>query len=259
MTPPMERSPNTLVEAPREISTRCISWGAKRSQYTQPPKGSFSGMPSQITRVRLAPEPPTPRRDTPCVVGFATMLDVRRNSVKPGTSRRRSSRFTPGVSSMRVRFTVEISAGASVESVPVTVMLCFNGSIFRSGGGGAGCCVCCCRVCCCEKRGVIGTKDANVRIVHAPTRFGKTFRRRREYDLKHGVVIDSAQGFPVARKDQSKIFKNSVDIRFVRAAQLDILGSEDNARAAPRHGPGEVGAALDCALEPGGLIAFGVD
>ncbi len=41
--------------------------------------------------MRLAPEPETPRSVTPCVVGFATRDEERRNSVKPGVERSASS------------------------------------------------------------------------------------------------------------------------------------------------------------------------
>ena len=56
-----------------------------RSQYTQPPNGSFSGMPSCNTRTRPAPFAPSPRADGPCVVGLAIKLLLRRNKVNPGT------------------------------------------------------------------------------------------------------------------------------------------------------------------------------
>ena len=87
-----------LVAAPREISALPISPGTNCVQYTHPPKGSLAGMPSQRTSVRLAPEDPMPRREMPCVVGLATMLDDRRKRLNPGTSRNRSSRFVPGLS-----------------------------------------------------------------------------------------------------------------------------------------------------------------
>ena len=41
--------------------------------------------------MRLDPEPDTPRSVTPCVVGFATRDDERRNNVKPGVDRSASS------------------------------------------------------------------------------------------------------------------------------------------------------------------------
>src|ERR1041385_4462352 len=85
--PPIALSPKTLVDAPREISMRSISSGASRVQYTHPPNGEFTGMPSHSTSVRLAPDEPRPRSDTPCVVGFAARLDERRKRLKPGPMR----------------------------------------------------------------------------------------------------------------------------------------------------------------------------
>ena len=54
-------------------------------------EGSLSAQPSATTSVRLAPEPETPRSVTPCVVGFATRDDERRNRLKPGVFRSASS------------------------------------------------------------------------------------------------------------------------------------------------------------------------
>ena len=51
----------------------------------------MSAQPSATTSVRLAPEPDTPRSVTPCVVGFATRDDERRNRLKPGVLRSASS------------------------------------------------------------------------------------------------------------------------------------------------------------------------
>src|SRR3954468_6689386 len=48
-------------------------------------------MPSSRRRVRPAPLGPKFRRVTPCVVGFAVRLLLRRNRLKPGTSLRRTS------------------------------------------------------------------------------------------------------------------------------------------------------------------------
>ena len=60
----------------------------------QPPKGSLMGMPSTSTSARLAPLGPTPRSDTPCVVGCPTRLDDRRNKLNDGTWRSKSSSVT---------------------------------------------------------------------------------------------------------------------------------------------------------------------
>ncbi len=51
----------------------------------------FKGKPSLSTRARLAPLAPRPRRETPCAVGLAVRLVVRRNRLNPGTWRRMSS------------------------------------------------------------------------------------------------------------------------------------------------------------------------
>src|SRR3954470_7363246 len=60
-------------------------------QYTQPPKGSLTGMPSTRTRLRDTPEGPTPRKVTPCELGSAaTLLDLRK-SAKEGTDTSSSS------------------------------------------------------------------------------------------------------------------------------------------------------------------------
>ena len=48
-------------------------------------------MPSSNTSARLAPLAPTPRIDTPMVVGLEVLLPERRKRLKPGTWRRTSS------------------------------------------------------------------------------------------------------------------------------------------------------------------------
>src|SRR5690348_15374090 len=59
--------------------------GSIRLQYTHPPNGSFNGTPSYKTRARLAPLAPMPRNETPCEVGLAMRLPLRRKSEKPAT------------------------------------------------------------------------------------------------------------------------------------------------------------------------------
>src|SRR2546423_13276643 len=54
-------------------------------------------MPSFSTTARLAPDAPTPRRLTPCDVGFDVRLLVRRKSVKPGTCLSKSSSVSAAV------------------------------------------------------------------------------------------------------------------------------------------------------------------
>ena len=63
-----------------------------------------------------------PRRETPCVVGFATTLEVRRKSENPGTSRKRSSMFTPGVCARSCADTSDTLAGVWVTTFSTTVM-----------------------------------------------------------------------------------------------------------------------------------------
>jgi hypothetical protein len=72
---------------------------------------------------RLAPDAPTPRSETPCVVGFAVRLPARRKSVKPGTCRRRSSSVSAAVvsSSTDVSKTTLAGVSSSRASVRTTV------------------------------------------------------------------------------------------------------------------------------------------
>src|ERR1039458_8350048 len=150
MAPLIARSPKMLVAAPREISARPISTGTNCVQSTQPPKGSLAGMPSQRTRVRLAPEDPMPRSEIPCVVGLAARLDERRNRLNPGTSRSRSSRFVPGLCCRAVLSSVVTLAGGSAERAPARdvaepVVQVRSGTLLQGGaiqrghlGGGFG-------------------------------------------------------------------------------------------------------------------------
>ena len=67
-----------------------------RVQYTQPPNGSFCGMPSAMTSVRLTPLGPMPRSDTPCDVGCDDRLLARVNRLNVGICRSTSSATTAG-------------------------------------------------------------------------------------------------------------------------------------------------------------------
>src|SRR5579884_2778637 len=87
------------------------------------------GMLSQRTSVRLAPLEPVARKETPCVVGFATRLELRRNKLKPGIWRSRSSMFMPGMFSICSRSRTVMEAGVSADSVSFTVTV-----VFRGGG-----------------------------------------------------------------------------------------------------------------------------
>ncbi len=71
--------------APRTTVAAPMVAGGSAVQITQPPKGSFCGTPSSVTSARPAPEPATARSDSPCVVGFAPSVEVRRKSETPGT------------------------------------------------------------------------------------------------------------------------------------------------------------------------------
>src|SRR5439155_5350182 len=84
-----------------------------RVQYTQPPNGSLNGMPSSSTSVRLWPLGPIPRSDTPCVVGCATRLLVRRNRLKVGTWRSTSSATSAGDAAISRLLTTLTLAGVS--------------------------------------------------------------------------------------------------------------------------------------------------
>jgi len=97
-------------------------------------------MLSHSTNVRLAPVDPVARNETPCVVGFATTLDERRNRLKPGIWRKRSSSSAPGISCSCWAPTIVIAAGVSLERTVLTVTLVFRGvglDEFASGAAGA--------------------------------------------------------------------------------------------------------------------------
>ena len=126
--PLIARSPKTLVAAPRDSSTRSNSSGEMRVQYTQPPKGSLTGIPSQSTSDRLAPLDPRPRSDTPCVVDWPLRSMCAGTSVKPGMERSRSSMFTPGCSRTSVSSSTVMNAGASVSTFSTTVIVLLIGS-----------------------------------------------------------------------------------------------------------------------------------
>ncbi len=98
------------------ISMRSAFIIGTRVQYTQPPNGSLNGTSSSSTRVRLTPLGPMPRSDTPCAVGFAAMLLVRRNRLNVGTCRSTSSATTAGDRSICSLDTMLTLAGTSVMS-----------------------------------------------------------------------------------------------------------------------------------------------
>ena len=86
-------------------------------QYTQLPKGSLSGTPSQRTSVRLAPLGPIPRSETPVVVGWEMKLVFRRKSPNPGTRLRASSTRAPGESR---RSSLSSAVTSAIESTMVS-------------------------------------------------------------------------------------------------------------------------------------------
>lgn len=63
-----------------------------------------------------------PRKEMPCVVGWATRLEERRKRLKPGIMRRRSSVFTPGTLRISEASRTAIDAGASVATFSTTVI-----------------------------------------------------------------------------------------------------------------------------------------
>jgi hypothetical protein len=82
MTPARASFPQAEAPPPGTISAPESESRGTRLQGTQPPKGSFSGTPSRRTSERLAPLGPRPRSETPCEVGFAVMLSLRRKRLK---------------------------------------------------------------------------------------------------------------------------------------------------------------------------------
>ena len=75
-------------------------------------------MPSATTSVRLAPDPDTPRSVTPCVVGFATRDDERRNRLNPGVFRNASSIAPAADVSSSADDTIDALAAVSTPEAP---------------------------------------------------------------------------------------------------------------------------------------------
>src|ERR1043165_1388253 len=78
-------------------------------------------MPSSRTSARDAPLAPTPRSETPCEVGLAVRLPVRRERGKPGPGRRASSRVGDGEVASVVLSSTTTLAGVSASRVFVRV------------------------------------------------------------------------------------------------------------------------------------------
>ncbi len=106
-------------------------------QITQPPKGSFCGTPSRVTRARPAPDGAIERRVTPWVVGFSAALEVRRNSEMPGTcwiarSSRGSACSCCGVSRM-IEKAASPGAGGRRAAVTTTAWTAAGGGVASTG------------------------------------------------------------------------------------------------------------------------------
>ena len=71
---------------------------------------------------------PRPRREMPCVVGWAASEEERRKRAKPGTMRRRSSRLMPGTCWTRRESRMVSEAGASAATFSTMVMEVWTGS-----------------------------------------------------------------------------------------------------------------------------------
>src|SRR5687767_13534360 len=131
MTPPSASAPYKSPAPPLTISTRSMAANGTRFQYTQLPNGSFRGMPSASTSVRLAPEPETPRSVTPCVVGFATRDDDRRNKLKPGVLRSTSSSEPAADVSSSADVSTVVASGVDKRAAPrdaVTTIVSTSGA-----------------------------------------------------------------------------------------------------------------------------------
>src|SRR4051812_17847820 len=96
-TPPIALDPYRSLAPPRSTSMRSIASSGSSSQWIHPPTASFSGTSSCVTSVRLADVDPSPRRLTPCDVGFATKELDRRNSSTPGSCLTCASTVNPAV------------------------------------------------------------------------------------------------------------------------------------------------------------------
>ena len=90
-TPARAAFPHAAAPPPGTISAPDRESTGTRLHGTQPPKGSFRGTPSRRTSERLAPLGPSPLRETPCEVGFAVMLSLRRKRLKSAASPRTPS------------------------------------------------------------------------------------------------------------------------------------------------------------------------
>src|SRR5450759_1892413 len=198
-------------------------------------------MPSQRTRVRLAPEDPMPRSEMPWVVGLAARLEERRKRLKPGTSRRRSSRFVPGLSCRAVLSRVVTLAGVSAEIFSTKVMEVLTGSSFGGAGVGGG------WVWAAARNGkIIRTQQASV----DPTGVAEGAGRGGEDNFKARIIQWRLRGVGALRVHQSKVLENSIYVAVLGLAEIKSGGAEVNRSAVGGKAPGEEGAAVHGVLEP---------
>src|SRR5450756_757428 len=199
-------------------------------------------MPSQRTRVRLAPEDPMPRSEMPWVVGLAARLEERRKRLKPGTSRRRSSRLVPGLCCRATLSSTVTLAGVSAEIFSTTVMEVLTGSSsggFRAGGGW---------VWAAARNGqIIRTQQAGV----DPTGVAKRAGRWGEDNFEARIIQGRLRGVGALRVHQCKVLENSIYVAVFGLAELKSVGPEVNRCALGGKSPGEERAAVDGVLEPG--------
>src|ERR1017187_7728089 len=194
-------------------------------------------MPSQRTRVRLAPEDPMPRSEIPCVGGLAASLDVRRNRLNPGTSRSRSSRFVPGLCCRAVLSSVVTLAAVSAEMFSTTVMEVLTGS----GFGGAW-------VCAASRNG------QNIRAQQArlhPTGVAERAGRWSEDDLEARIIQGWFRCVGALRVHQCQVLENSIYVSVLGLAKLISVGPEVNRGALGGQAPRQERAAVHGVLEPG--------
>ena len=113
------------------------------SRNTQPPNGSFIGIPSTSTKVRLTPLGAMPRRLSPWAVGCESRLEVRRNKLTAGDDRNASS-MTIAAACARSRASQVIAATGRSDSrtgsrVALTVMISTRRCPSAAGGVAALC------------------------------------------------------------------------------------------------------------------------
>src|ERR1035438_3540666 len=174
------------------------------------PKGSLAGMPSQRTRVRLAPEDPMPRSEIPCVVGLAARLDERRNRLNPGTSRNRSSRFVPGLCCRAVLSSVVTLAGVSAEMFSTTVIEVLTASGFGGAwAGGAWTCA-------------ASRNGQHIRAQQArlhPTGVAERAGRWSEDDFEARIIQGRFRCVGPLRVHQSQVLENSIYVSVLGLAE----------------------------------------